>query len=134
MEAFAHYTYHRSGGNLLVCDLQGRYRFNKYKKAKSCYEVTDTAICSRKREFGPTDMGEKGIESFFHHHVCNRFCNHDGEKWQRPRSTWAWFPSSSGTSMLSSSVSERLNTRNRTTFGVGFDSILEEGSDSDDYW
>ena len=26
MEAFMHYTYHRSGGNLIVCDLQGKQK------------------------------------------------------------------------------------------------------------
>jgi hypothetical protein len=133
MEAFSHYTYHRSGGDLLVCDIQGRYRYNKFKKKSSRYELTDTAICSRKRQFGPTDMGEKGMETFFHNHECNEFCNQDGVLWQRPRSTRAWFESSSGTSMLSSSLTEKLNTRNRTTFGA-LDSIFEGGySDSDEF-
>jgi Alpha-kinase family len=27
MEAFSHYTYHRSGGQMIVCDIQGRYRY-----------------------------------------------------------------------------------------------------------
>jgi hypothetical protein len=62
MEAFSHYTYHRSGGQLIVCDLQGRYRHNQYSKKKSRFELTDPAICSRRRTYGPTDLGEKGIE------------------------------------------------------------------------
>jgi hypothetical protein len=82
MEAFTHFCYHKTGGKLIVCDLQGRYKpmkkkFNKKKNCheeKSRYELTDLAISSRNRGYGPTDMGEKGIEQFFFHHVCNRYC------------------------------------------------------------
>ncbi|KAL7484267.1 hypothetical protein ACHAW6_009913 [Cyclotella cf. meneghiniana] len=132
MEAFSHYTYHRSGGNLIVCDLQGRYRYNKYNCNKSRFELTDVAVCSRNCSYGPTDLGEKGIDSFFHNHVCNRFCHTDG-RWQRPRYTKQWFPKSSSTSMMRSSQAHLLNLRNQSTFRSGFGGILEEDSDSDDY-
>jgi hypothetical protein len=32
MAAFSHYSYHRSGGSLVVCDLQGRYKFNRFAR------------------------------------------------------------------------------------------------------
>jgi Alpha-kinase family len=47
LEAFSHYSYHRSGGMLLVCDLQGRYRKDKFgrgAKNKSRFELSDPAI------------------------------------------------------------------------------------------
>ena len=92
LEAFCHYTYHKSGGNLLVCDLQGLFKVNRHAFFKSRYILTDPAICSRKRQFGPTDLGEKGIESFFANHVCNKFCRKYGDgKWQRPRNPTNWF-------------------------------------------
>jgi len=132
MEAFSHYTYHRSGGNLLVCDLQGRYKKNKYSKQhmKTRFELTDVAICSRKRLYGPTDLGEKGIDTFFYHHRCNKFCNRDGN-WQRPRQPADWFESCSGTSMFSSRMGNKLNLQSNATFKLGFDAILEEDSDCD---
>ena len=92
LEAFCHYTYHKSGGNLIVCDLQGLFKVNHYAFFKSRYILTDPAICSRKRQYGPTDMGEKGIESFFSNHICNKFCYKYGKgKWQRPRNPTDWF-------------------------------------------
>jgi len=130
MEAFTHYTYHRSGGNLIVCDLQGRFRHNRFQNSKSRFELTDVAVCSRRAQYGPTDLGEKGIDSFFNNHKCNQFCNVNGH-WARPRRTRAWFPRSSSTSMLRSSQSHLLNLTNRSTFQPGFDGILEEESDED---
>ena len=134
MEAFTHYTYHRSGGNLIVCDLQGRYRNNRFNRNKSRFELTDVAVCSRRCAYGPTDLGEKGIDSFFHNHVCNQFCNQTG-RWQRPNpcNTRQWFPKSSSTSMMRSSQSHLLNLRNQSTFRPGFGGILEEDSDEYDY-
>lgn len=130
MEAFSHYTYHRSGGNLIVCDLQGRHRHDPYNSNRCRFELTDPAICSRRRQFGPTDMGEKGIESFFDNHSCNRFCNYDG-RWQRPRETRQWFSLSSSTAMMPSSQAHKLSVSYRTTFRQGFGGIVEEDSDYD---
>eukprot|EP00656_Telonema_subtile_P055238 TRINITY_DN8488_c0_g1_i2.p1 TRINITY_DN8488_c0_g1~~TRINITY_DN8488_c0_g1_i2.p1 ORF type:complete len:266 (+),score=47.80 TRINITY_DN8488_c0_g1_i2:151-948(+) len=133
MEAFSHYTFHRSGGSMIVNDLQGRYKKDRYSKKpmKTRFELTDVAISSRRREYGVTDLGEKGIDSFFSNHVCNHFCNHDGEQWQRPRAPQQWFELSSGTSMLSSLVTNKLNLRSNATFRLGFDSIMEEDEDCD---
>lgn len=131
MEAFCHYTYHRSGGNLIVCDLQGRHRHNRHNKKKSRFELTDPAICSRQRLYGPTDMGEKGIESFFANHVCNAYCHADGSRWQRPRAAREWFPASSATSMIASKHAHMLNLNNTTKFQLGFDTLMEEDTDSD---
>ena len=163
MEAFSHFTYHRSGGQLIVCDLQVRELFVlhwknvtlqivSYRRSsiinsaslsvnrgianttdttqKRRFELTDVAICSRRHRFGPTDLGEKGIDSFFHNHACNQFCSVDGH-WQRPRYTGQWFPKSSSTSMIRSSQSHLLNLGNRSTFRLGFIGILEEDSDKD---
>lgn len=133
MEAFSHFTYHKSGGNLIVCDLQGRYRHDKFSRKKCRFELTDAAICSRHRQYGPTDLGEKGIESFFHNHVCNGFCHKDG-RWQRPRLAREWFHASSQTSMITSRHAHMLDLANTTRFNPGFDTLLEEDSeDSEDY-
>jgi hypothetical protein len=126
MEAFSHYSYHSSGSCLLVCDLQGRYKKGHKrdrKPMKSRFELTDVAISSRHRGYGPTDMGEKGIESSFHHHHCNKFCHQD---WDRPDDPRNWFQQSSGTSMMSSALSDRLNLYSMATFKLGLDNILEE--------
>ncbi len=128
MEAFSHYTYHQSGGQLIVCDLQGRYRFSKFSKTKCRFELSDPAISSRRRTYGPTDLGEKGIESFFHNHVCNKFCQ---SHWQRPRNPQQWFPLSRGTSMLSSQLSNHLMLSSAMTFVVNLTTVEEDESDDD---
>ncbi|KAG7345502.1 alpha-kinase family protein [Nitzschia inconspicua] len=126
MEAYTHFSYHKSGGQLIVCDLQGRYKFNRFARSKSRFELTDPAICSRRRSFGPTDLGEKGIESFFANHQCNEFCQHN---WAKPRNPSQWFPRTKGTSMLSSLMTSRLQLTSRATFRLGMDDILEEDDD-----
>lgn len=132
MEAFSHYTYHKSGGQLLVCDLQGRYRDNRRygSNSKSRFELTDPAICSRSRSYGVTDLSEKGIESFFANHSCNGFCQ---SHWVRPRLQRRWFPNSSATSMFSSSVAHTLKSNNRTQFIIGRLGAIVEQSNGYDY-
>jgi len=133
MEAFSHYSYHRSGGHLVVCDLQGRYRHDRYNSNRCRFELTDVAVCSRSRRYGPTDLGEKGIDSFFASHVCNTFCNHDGH-WSRPRSPRQWFAKSTSTSMMRTSTADcLLATNNRARFASTLQPVYDyDSSDSDD--
>lgn len=132
LEAYSHYTYHRSGERLIVCDLQGRHKGGRFENSKSRFELTDVAVCSRDAKYGPTDLGEKGIDSFFKSHVCNQFCK---KSWARPKRTRQWFPKSSSTSMIRSSQANLLKLTNRSTFQPGLGGILEEAdSESDDSW
>jgi hypothetical protein len=123
MAAFTHYSYHESGGQLIICDIQGRYKNDRHDKKKSRFELGDPAICSRHRLYGPTDLGEKGIDSFFSNHVCNEFCK---DNWNRPQRPTRWFPLSQGTSMLSSQFNNRLLLTSRATFRMGLANIMEE--------
>ena len=132
MEAFTHYTYYRSGGQMIVCDLQGRYRYDRSKSNKCRFELTDPAICSRNRNYGPTDLGEKGIESFFANHCCNRFCHADGKAWARPRSARHWFVATACTSMLRSTADNFLTTVNRAHFTARMEPIFDSDDDDDD--
>jgi hypothetical protein len=132
MEAFTHFSYHESGGQLIVCDIQGGYKYNHRDKKKSRFELGDPAICSRRRLYGPTDLGEKGIDSFFNNHVCNEFCE---DNWNRPKRTNQWFPRTQGTSMISSQLNNQLLLTSFAKFRIGVANIMEEDSESDeDYY
>lgn len=50
MAALSHYSYHVTGGELLLCDLQGGV-----SDRAGCI-LTDPVICSRERSFGLTDV------------------------------------------------------------------------------
>eukprot|EP00980_Cylindrotheca_fusiformis_P007229 scaffold1525_cov142-Cylindrotheca_fusiformis.AAC.29 len=133
MEAFTHYTYEESGGELIVCDIQGRYRYNRFNTSKSRFELGDPAICSRRRLYGPTDLGEKGIDSFFANHECNQFCEYH---WDRPQMPTQWFERTHGTSMISSRLSGHLYLSSRTIFRGAYANAIAEAidEDEDDYW
>jgi len=75
MQALSHFSYHHSGGEYLLCDLQGG-------RSGGCYVLTDPVILSRRKEFGATDLGEKGINNFMAYHQCGRFCD---PNWKMPR-------------------------------------------------
>ena len=66
--AFAHWTWVKSGQQLLVCDLQG------VRDNPRGYWLTDPAINSVNKAYGATDCGMHGINAFFRHHKCNDFC------------------------------------------------------------
>lgn len=59
----------------VVVDIQGI-------QSGSTFILTDPAIhcTSNNRRFGDTNMGEKGIESFFKSHSCNAICGKLGLK------------------------------------------------------
>ncbi|KAI0188911.1 kinase-like domain-containing protein [Xylaria flabelliformis] len=97
MQALSHFSYHNSGGQVLLCDLQG-----------GCYQdgyiLSDPVIMSPLQTYGPTDLGPDGIRSFFHRHRCGRFCKRD---WLKPgRQNTPLFPMTRGTTMVA-----RLPTR-----------------------
>jgi hypothetical protein len=68
-QAFSHWSWIQTERRLLVCDLQGVFKNDKWL-------FTDPVIhtsCSESR-FGITDLKDRGINAFFRTHTCNRFC------------------------------------------------------------
>ncbi|KAK7932020.1 MHCK/EF2 kinase [Apiospora marii] len=74
MQALSHFSYHHCRGFHLLCDIQGGIGCRSYL-------ITDPVIHSiTNGQFGPTDLGEKGILKFFASHRCNGLCLSD----------WTW--------------------------------------------
>ena len=94
MQALSHFTYHVSGGQFVLCDLQG----GVYDKG---VVLTDPVILSRTRTYGVTDLGAKGISSFFSQHRCNEFCR---GHWTKPKDTTCYLDPQQGTSMAAHNV------------------------------
>jgi hypothetical protein len=90
MQALSHYSYHETNGRLLLCDLQGGVYQNGFI-------LTDPVVMSASGQFGPTDLGEEGIATFFSRHKCNQYCS--GRGWARPINVRAYFKAQQGTSM-----------------------------------
>ena len=89
MQALSHFSYHVSGGREMICDLQGGY----YNDGVI---LTDPVVLSLAREYGPTDLGSKGINNFFGHHTCNEFCR---SEWRKPILPLIRFAARKGTTM-----------------------------------
>lgn len=68
MQALSHFSYHYTGGEILLCDLQGGYE-------NSNIILTDPALLSPSAQFGPSDLGKKGIKEFFKYHKCTKYCS-----------------------------------------------------------
>ena len=71
-QAFSHYTWVKSGKQLVVCDLQGVTRGDKIF-------LTDPAIHSEnymllQPKTGGNNLGPPGIKKFFKSHRCNTVC------------------------------------------------------------
>ena len=76
-DAFSHWTWVSSHGEHLVCDLQGHcgHPGGPLLNGSTRYFLfTDPMVMTRQGQFGCGDLGEKGINNWFSHHVCNDYC------------------------------------------------------------
>ena len=65
LQAYSHWTYHITNGQLIHTHVQGWERNNERI-------LTDPAILSNTKEYGATDLGKKGIINFMKlHEVIN---------------------------------------------------------------
>jgi len=86
-DAFSHWTWVHTGGEMLVCDLQGhrgRPGGPKFGSEEYYYLFTDPALLSNDKRFGPTDLGEAGMKQWFAGHTCNSMCESIGVAGKRP--------------------------------------------------
>lgn len=79
--ALSHFSYLASGGECLLCNLKGTM-----DASGGC--ISDPAIHSRGRTYGPLDLGVDGIRNFFAHHKCNELC----AQWPKPDAVEVLFP------------------------------------------
>ena len=73
LSAFSHWTWVKTKGEMIVCDLQGVRSDNPLG-----YFLTDPAINSRSKNYGNTDLGLFGVYAFFKTHRCTQFCQEMG--------------------------------------------------------
>ena len=98
LPAFSHWTWVETGGEVLVCDLQGVcdndgivdvdqviQNIDKHLPTDPAYWLTDPAIHSPGQEYGNTDLGNMGILKFFATHECNAICKHLNIDKKKPR-------------------------------------------------
>ncbi|KAI1439599.1 kinase-like protein [Annulohypoxylon stygium] len=97
MQALSHFSYHISGGQFVLCDLQGGI----YQRE---IVLSDPVILSRNRDYGVTDLGPDGISSFFSQHCCNNYCR---SNWTRPSRQHQIFTPVPGTTMMRRTVPTR---------------------------
>lgn len=70
LQAFTHWTYEFSGGELMITDLQGIKGPDE-----DTYYLTDPAIhCRDLDHFSRLNWGEEGFAMFFAAHKCNKIC------------------------------------------------------------
>lgn len=67
-EAFSHFSWYHSNGEIIVTNLKGVRNMNQYN-------FTVPIIHSKDRNYGATDNGSKGIKDFFREHQCNEICH-----------------------------------------------------------
>jgi hypothetical protein len=89
MQALSHFSYHISNGQTVLCDLQG----GVYQDGVI---LTDPVVLSMDQRFGVTDLGNKGISSFFYHHMCNEYCR---SSWRKPPHVARYYEKKEGTTM-----------------------------------
>ena len=76
IQALSHFTYMSTKRTMLVCDLQGVLNSTS---TPPMFELTDPVIHhwsgkGRRRNFGRTDHGKRGIHNFWKTHQCSPVC------------------------------------------------------------
>ncbi|KAI2782707.1 kinase-like protein [Daldinia loculata] len=97
MQALSHFSYHVTGGQFVLCDLQGGIYQHEVV-------LSDPVILSRNRDYGVTDLGPDGISSFFSQHRCNNYCR---SNWTQPINPVQIFRPVPGTTMMRRTVPTR---------------------------
>ena len=90
MQALSHFSYHASNTEFLLCDLQGGI-------SDEGFIITDPVVISQKQIYGPSDLGSRGISTFFARHKCNQFCK---SSWKTPAVKQIHFKAEKGTTMV----------------------------------
>lgn len=110
MQALSHFSYHSSNGQVLLCDLQG----GVYNDG---VVLTDPVVMSNtnSQKYGPTDLGSRGISSFFSNHQCNEFCRRE---WRKPRDQNRYHNPTAGTSMVNHRHVPTRQSRPHMTMGA----------------
>ncbi|KAI1395563.1 kinase-like protein [Hypoxylon fuscum] len=106
MQALSHFSYHVSGGQFVLCDIQGGIYQHEVV-------LSDPVILSRNRDYGVTDLGSDGISTFFNQHRCNNYCR---SNWTRPANPAQIFRPVAGTTMMRRLVPTRQSQPNRTYY------------------
>eukprot|EP00421_Protoceratium_reticulatum_P067336 CAMPEP_0168408690 /NCGR_PEP_ID=MMETSP0228-20121227/26800_1 /TAXON_ID=133427 /ORGANISM="Protoceratium reticulatum, Strain CCCM 535 (=CCMP 1889)" /LENGTH=555 /DNA_ID=CAMNT_0008422383 /DNA_START=1 /DNA_END=1665 /DNA_ORIENTATION=- len=99
-QAFSHWTWFYTCGEMLLCDLQGTCN-EPCAGLPGNWLLTDPAAHSlNPGKLGHTDLGPKGMDAFFREHTCNDLCRHLVKKVPeagpplplRPeqRTSWSW--------------------------------------------
>ena len=114
MQALSHFSYHITSGRYVLCDLQGGVYSN-------AVVLTDPVILSTNKEFGLSDLGNKGISSFFSNHVCNEFCR---SNWILPANRQRYYKLQSGTSLSSAASGAKQHVSLSSQQGLGSGELL----------
>ncbi|KAK0646915.1 kinase-like domain-containing protein [Cercophora newfieldiana] len=121
MQALSHFSYHISGGNYVLCDIQGGIYQHEVV-------LSDPVILSRNREYGVTDLGPEAISSFFSTHDCNAYCR---PNWTLPANPVRYFQPKMGTTMLRHTV---RTARSKPAGTLAMPTYAEEDEDEDMEW
>ncbi|KAL4480403.1 hypothetical protein ABPG74_020919 [Tetrahymena malaccensis] len=70
LQAFSHFTYYNSGGQEILCDLQGVDQIES-----QTIQLTDPAILSIRQRFGDCDIGYQKLQYWIKNHKCNHICH-----------------------------------------------------------
>ena len=88
-QTFSHFTHQMTGGKLLICDIQGCFDATRKELVltdPACHKIGSSATVGAAgavKEFGDSNLGQKGMDLFFSVHECNELCKAMGLKLPR---------------------------------------------------